>query len=39
MLAGFLPFDEEILPKLFKKIKDGEYEIPEGFNPAAKDLV
>jgi len=39
LLAGFLPFDEEVLPLLFRKIKDAEYEMPDHFSPEAKDLI
>jgi len=39
LLAGYLPFDEEVLHLLFKKIKDADYEMPEHFSPEAKDLI
>ena len=39
LLAGFLPFDEEEIPTLFKKIRDADYTIPSHFSSAAADLV
>ena len=39
LLAGFLPFDEEVIPALFKKIKDADYQIPSNISPAAQDLI
>lgn len=39
LLAGYLPFDEEVLQMLFKKIKEGDYEIPEHFSKEAADLI
>lgn len=38
-LAGYLPFDEQMLPTLFKKIQNAEYKIPDFISPEAKDLI
>lgn len=34
-----LPFDDDNLQELFKKITKGEFTFPEDFPPGAKDLV
>mmetsp|Transcript_27345 Transcript_27345/g.24113 ORF Transcript_27345/g.24113 Transcript_27345/m.24113 type:complete len:91 (-) Transcript_27345:959-1231(-) len=39
MLAGYLPFDEESLPRLYKKIRNGEFEFPDYMPSKAKDLI
>lgn len=40
LICGFLPFEDADTNKLYQKIMDGEYEIPEEFvNPLAKDLM
>jgi serine/threonine protein kinase len=39
LLAGCLPFDEEVIPALFKKIKAAEYTIPDHFSLQARDLI
>ena len=39
LLAGYLPFDEEVLQLLFKKIKEADYEMPDHFSNEAKDLI
>jgi 5'-AMP-activated protein kinase catalytic alpha subunit len=39
LLCGCLPFDEETIPALFKKIKAGEYRIPSHIGPEARDLL
>ena len=39
LLAGYLPFDEEVIPALFKKIREADYQIPSHFSPEAQDLV
>jgi len=39
LLAGFLPFDEEVIPALFKKIREADYQIPSHFSPEAQDLI
>lgn len=39
LLAGYLPFDEEVIPKLFKKIREADYTMPFYFSESAKDLI
>ena len=39
LLAGRLPFDDEDLGTLLDKVKNGEYEMPKGIEPDAKDLI
>ena len=39
LLAGFLPFDEGTMSKLFRKIQKAEYEFPPWFDDGAKDLI
>jgi len=39
LLCGCLPFDEETIPQLFKKIKAGDFRIPSHVSPEARDLI
>lgn len=39
MLCGALPFDEDAMPELFKKIKKGQYRIPGFVSSGASDLL
>lgn len=39
ILSGYLPFDEENIPSLFKKIRDAEYKIPAHFSREVEDLI
>ena len=39
LLTGFLPFDEELLPALFKKIRESDYMIPSYVSNEAADLL
>ncbi|EPS65955.1 hypothetical protein M569_08822, partial [Genlisea aurea] len=39
LLCGTLPFDDENIPILFKKIKDGIYTLPSHLSPGARDLI
>ena len=39
MLCGRLPFDDELIPALFKKISNGVYTIPHDLSPGAKHLL
>ncbi|KAL4460221.1 hypothetical protein ABPG73_022552 [Tetrahymena malaccensis] len=39
LLAGYLPFDEEVIPALYKKIKEGDFQIPAFFSPEAHDII
>ncbi len=38
-LCGSLPFDDENIPNLFKKIKGGIYNLPSHLSPGARDLI
>ncbi|KAH3679697.1 hypothetical protein WICPIJ_008573 [Wickerhamomyces pijperi] len=39
MLCGRLPFDDEFIPALFKKISNGVYTIPNYLSAGAKNLL
>jgi len=39
LLCGSLPFDDESIPNLFKKIKGGIYTLPSHLSPSARDLI
>jgi serine/threonine protein kinase len=39
LLCGKLPFDDDYVPYLFKKIRGGIYTIPDHVSPDAADLV
>lgn len=39
MLCGRLPFDDEFIPNLFKKISGGVYSIPPDLSPGSKHLL
>lgn len=39
LLAGSLPFDDESIPNLFRKIKSGTYSMPNFISDSAKDLI
>lgn len=39
LLCGKLPFDDDYVPSLFKKIKGGVFTVPPYLSPGAKDLV
>ena len=39
LLCGSLPFDDENIPNLFKKIKNGVYHLPNYLSASAKDLI
>lgn len=39
LLCGILPFDDENIPNLFKKIKGGIYTLPSHLPPGARDLI
>ncbi|CAM9389708.1 unnamed protein product, partial [Phaeothamnion confervicola] len=38
-LCGSLPFDDESIPSLFKKIKSGMYSLPSHLSPMTRDLI
>ena len=39
LLCGSLPFDDESIPHLFKKIKSGMYSLPTHLSQLAKNLI
>ncbi|KAF2502714.1 Pkinase-domain-containing protein [Lophium mytilinum] len=39
LLAGRLPFDDDYIPTLFKKIASGNYSIPQFIPPGANQLI
>ncbi|XP_051115935.1 SNF1-related protein kinase catalytic subunit alpha KIN10-like [Andrographis paniculata] len=39
LLCGALPFDDENIPNLFKKIKSGMYTLPSHLSSGARDLI
>ena len=39
LLCGSLPFDDENIPNLFKKIKSGMYSLPSHLSQLARNLI
>eukprot|EP00617_Octactis_speculum_P011917 CAMPEP_0185791344 /NCGR_PEP_ID=MMETSP1174-20130828/158323_1 /TAXON_ID=35687 /ORGANISM="Dictyocha speculum, Strain CCMP1381" /LENGTH=533 /DNA_ID=CAMNT_0028486289 /DNA_START=179 /DNA_END=1780 /DNA_ORIENTATION=+ len=39
LLCGSLPFDDESIPNLFKKIKSGMYSLPSHLSSLSRDLI
>lgn len=39
LLAGFLPFDEDTMAELFRKIQRAEFAYPSWFTPQVRDLL
>lgn len=39
MVAGYMPFDEEDMQLLHKKISDADFDMPEHFSPDLQDLM
>ncbi|KRX02511.1 Protein kinase-like domain [Pseudocohnilembus persalinus] len=39
LLCGYLPFEDKNTSQLYKKILNGQYEIPDFVSPKAKDLL
>lgn len=39
LLCGSLPFDDESIPNLFKKIKSGQYSLPSHLSSGARDMI
>eukprot|EP01084_Bolivina_argentea_P095104 170983_1 len=39
LLCGSLPFDDESIPSLFKKIRSGMYLLPSHLSPPTRDLI
>ncbi|CAN0153559.1 unnamed protein product [Ascophyllum nodosum] len=39
LLAGSLPFDDESIPSLFRKIKSGDYDMPTHFGELVRHLI
>lgn len=38
-MCAKLPFDDEYIPSLFKKIRAGKFEVPTHVSPPCKDLI
>ena len=39
LLCGTLPFDDESIPNLFKKIKSGMYSLPSHLSQSSRELI
>jgi len=39
MVAGYLPFEEESIPKLYQKIRENKYSLPVFLSQSVKDLI
>lgn len=39
LLCGSLPFDDELVPNLFKKIKSGMYSLPSHLSSLSRELI
>ena len=39
MICGYLPFEDEHISRLYKKILKGKFDIPNNISNAAKDLI
>eukprot|EP00656_Telonema_subtile_P011865 TRINITY_DN1591_c0_g1_i1.p1 TRINITY_DN1591_c0_g1~~TRINITY_DN1591_c0_g1_i1.p1 ORF type:complete len:533 (+),score=179.01 TRINITY_DN1591_c0_g1_i1:273-1871(+) len=39
LVCGHLPFDDDSIPELFRKIKQGEYSFPSRLNPDVRHLI
>ena len=39
LLCGLLPFDDESIPNLFRKIKSGMYSLPSHLSQLSRDLI
>lgn len=39
LLNGFLPFDDDSMPALYKKIKSGQYEVPDWLSQDSEYLL
>eukprot|EP01100_Stratorugosa_tubuloviscum_P009881 TRINITY_DN4178_c0_g1_i2.p1 TRINITY_DN4178_c0_g1~~TRINITY_DN4178_c0_g1_i2.p1 ORF type:complete len:459 (+),score=197.97 TRINITY_DN4178_c0_g1_i2:175-1551(+) len=39
LVCARLPFDDEYIPNLFKKIREGVYVVPDFVSPECKDLI
>lgn len=39
LLCGSLPFDDESIPRLFRKIRNGHYVLPSHLDEASRDLI
>eukprot|EP01103_Thecamoeba_quadrilineata_P013486 TRINITY_DN3766_c0_g1_i1.p1 TRINITY_DN3766_c0_g1~~TRINITY_DN3766_c0_g1_i1.p1 ORF type:complete len:513 (+),score=82.04 TRINITY_DN3766_c0_g1_i1:190-1539(+) len=39
LLCAKLPFDDEVIPQLFKKIREGIFTLPEHLSPESKQLI
>lgn len=39
LLCAKLPFDDEYIPSLFKKIREGIFVVPDHISPSCADLI
>lgn len=39
MLCGYLPFDDDNIKRLYRKITEGDYKMPNSLSPNAKSLI
>ena len=39
LLNGFLPFDDDSMPSLYKKIKSGNYDVPDWLSQDSEFLL
>ncbi|XP_050392898.1 maternal embryonic leucine zipper kinase [Patella vulgata] len=39
LLCGYLPFDDEKIPSLYRKIQSGKYEVPDWLTPESSILI
>jgi broad-specificity NMP kinase len=39
MVTGYLPFEEESIPKLYEKIRENKYSIPLVLSDTLRDLI
>ena len=39
MVTGYLPFEEESIPKLYEKIRENKYSIPLVLSHTLRDLI
>ncbi|XP_069123059.1 maternal embryonic leucine zipper kinase-like isoform X1 [Argopecten irradians] len=39
LLCGYLPFDDEKIPQLYRKIQSGKYDSPSWLSDESKDLI
>ncbi|ESO81991.1 hypothetical protein LOTGIDRAFT_170401 [Lottia gigantea] len=39
LLCGYLPFDDEKIPSLYRKIQSGKYDVPDWLSPESSILI